>query len=347
MTPRRWSRCRSPCREHYFETNGRGTTFRGDLRRSVIFGRHDLLQDTPISRLDLLSCRNTLMYFNAETQAMILDRFRFALDGGGYLFLGRAETLLTHSSAFRPLQLRLRVFESVSRPKERRGAVARAPEPADAEWPRGKLRDAAFDAADRAMLVVDVDGTVQSVNAAARSLFGIAPMHLGRPLQDLEMSYKPLELRSVIEEAYRELHPVERRGVEWVQRDVVTGVFDVLVTPLLDRPSGSVCGVSVAFDDVTRYRRLEAELHRSTVELQTAYEELQSTNEELETMNEELQSTNEELQATNEELQSTNEELETMNEELQSTNDEFQVVNDMLNAAGRSSTASTSTCSRC
>jgi two-component system CheB/CheR fusion protein len=92
--------------------------------------------------------------------------------------------------------------------------------------------------------------------------------------------------------------------------------------------------VSVAFDDVTRYRRLEAELQRSTVELQTAYEELQSTNEELETMNEELQSTNEELQATNEELQSTNEELETMNEELQSTNDEFQVVNDMLNARG-------------
>jgi two-component system CheB/CheR fusion protein len=92
--------------------------------------------------------------------------------------------------------------------------------------------------------------------------------------------------------------------------------------------------VSILFDDVTRFRELEAELDRAALALQTAYEELQSTNEELETMNEELQSTNEELQSTNEELQSTNEELETMNEELQSTNDEFHVVNEMLTARG-------------
>ena len=230
-----------PLREQYFETNGRGNTFRGDLRRSVIFGRHDLLQDAPISRLDLLSCRNTLMYFNADTQATILERFRFALDGGGYLFLGRAETLLTHASVFRPLQLRLRVFESVSQPRARRAASARVPEPADAEWPRAKLRDAAFDAADP-MLVVDVDGRCSPVNAAARALFGIARPTSGGRCQDLEMSYRPLELRSVIEEAHRELRPVERRGVEWVQRDGVTRVFDVLVTPLLDRPSGSSRG---------------------------------------------------------------------------------------------------------
>jgi two-component system CheB/CheR fusion protein len=321
-------------RDRYFEATGRGHTFRADLRRSVIFGRHDLLQDAPISRLDLLACRNTLMYFNADAQAKIIDRFRFALDGGGHLFLGRAETLLTHSSAFRPLQLRLRVFESVAEAKGARPALVRGSEPAEPEWPRAKLRDAAFDAADRAMLVVDLDGMVQSVNAAARGLFGIAPLQLGTPLQDLEMSYRPLELRSLIDEAYRQQETVERRGVEWVQRDGSSRAFDVVITPLLDRPSGSFSGVSISFDDVTRYLRLEAELERSTADLQTAYEELQSTNEELETMNEELQSTNEELQTTNEELQSTNEELETMNEELQSTNDEFQIVNDMLNARG-------------
>jgi two-component system CheB/CheR fusion protein len=80
--------------QRYFEAAGGRYTFRPDLRRAVIFGRHDIVQDAPISRLDLLVCRNTLMYFNAETQARILQRFHFALNsdgnGNGYLFLGRA-----------------------------------------------------------------------------------------------------------------------------------------------------------------------------------------------------------------------------------------------------------------
>jgi len=86
--------------ERYFERANGAYVFRGDLCRAVIFGRNDLVQDAPISRLDLLVCRNTLMYFNAETQAAILRRFHFALNGAGrgngYLFLGRAELLLTH-----------------------------------------------------------------------------------------------------------------------------------------------------------------------------------------------------------------------------------------------------------
>jgi two-component system CheB/CheR fusion protein len=324
-------------RSQYFESTARGLTFRHDLRRALIFGRHDLLKDAPISRLDLLVCRNTLMYFNADVQRGILDRFRFALEDGGYLFLGRAETLLTHSAVFRPLQLRLRVFESVGdRPADGRvppAAARAATANTEPEWPRVKLRDAAFDSAPNATIVVDYDGTVQSLNAAARSLFGLAPTQIGQPLQDFELSYRPVELRSVIEDAYNQRRPVERRAVEWRRPDG-TLVHDVRVVPLFDVPSGVPSGVSITFDDVTRFSELETQLEASTHELQTAYEELQSTNEELETMNEELQSTNEELQSTNEELQSTNEELETMNEELQSTNDEFHVVNDMLNARG-------------
>jgi two-component system, chemotaxis family, CheB/CheR fusion protein len=89
-------------------------------------------------------------------------------------------------------------------------------------------------------------------------------------------------------------------------------------------------GVSITFDEVTRYHQLQIEVHNYEQNLETANEELQSSNEELETTNEELQSTNEELETTNEELQSTNEELETMNEELQSTNEELQTMNDEL-----------------
>ncbi|MGI8504000.1 MAG: CheR family methyltransferase [Hassallia sp.] len=98
----------------YFEPSGNRYIFRHDLRRSVIFGRHDLLQDAPISRIDLLVCRNTLMYFNAEAQMRVLARFHFALNDTGYLYLGKAEMLLTHSNLFTPLNLKHRIFTKVS-----------------------------------------------------------------------------------------------------------------------------------------------------------------------------------------------------------------------------------------
>src|SRR5262249_9786414 len=100
-------------RKHYFEpTNGR-YMFDKDLRRSVIFGRHDLIQDAPISRVDLLVCRNTLMYFNAEAQAKIVLHFHFALNDDGILFLGKSEMLLTHTNIFSPLDLKRRIFTKV------------------------------------------------------------------------------------------------------------------------------------------------------------------------------------------------------------------------------------------
>src|SRR5687767_13705810 len=96
--------------DRYFDLTGGRYVFRKDLRRSVIFGRNDLVQDAPISRIDLLVCRNTLMYLNAETQSRILSRFHFALGDGGILFLGKAEMLLSHGSLFLPIDLKRRVF---------------------------------------------------------------------------------------------------------------------------------------------------------------------------------------------------------------------------------------------
>src|SRR5215468_2358913 len=94
----------------YFERIEDRYLFHKELRRSIIFGRHDLVQDAPISRVHLLACRNTLMYFTRETQGRILQRFHFALKGGGYLFMGRAELLLTHGDLFTPVELKWRVF---------------------------------------------------------------------------------------------------------------------------------------------------------------------------------------------------------------------------------------------
>ena len=96
--------------EKYFEQNGTQFAFRPDLRRRVIFGRHDITRDAPISRLDLLVCRNTLMYFNVETQSHVIDRFHFALRDGGYLFLGKAEMLLSDGNRFEVVSMRQRIF---------------------------------------------------------------------------------------------------------------------------------------------------------------------------------------------------------------------------------------------
>src|SRR5215470_3078923 len=90
----------SEMREKYFEPSGSQFAFLPDLRRRVIFGRHDLTRDAPISRLDLLVCRNTLMYFNVETQSRVIDRFHFALRESAYLFLGKAEMLLSDGERF-------------------------------------------------------------------------------------------------------------------------------------------------------------------------------------------------------------------------------------------------------
>jgi len=96
--------------KRYFERQDTVYRFRRDLRRSLVFGRNDLVQDAPLSRLDLLVARNILMYFTAPTQAHVLGRFSFALNDGGYLFLGRSETVLTQRAAFTAIDLRHRIF---------------------------------------------------------------------------------------------------------------------------------------------------------------------------------------------------------------------------------------------
>ena len=100
-------------RARYFEQRSARWLFRNDLRRSVIFGRHDLFQDAPISRLDLLVSRNTLMYLTVESQVRILARLHYALNDNGYLFLGKAEMLLAHAGLFTPLELKHRIFTKI------------------------------------------------------------------------------------------------------------------------------------------------------------------------------------------------------------------------------------------
>ncbi|GAB2850054.1 CheR family methyltransferase [Lentzea nigeriaca] len=316
----------------YFEHHNGRYSFRKDLRRSVIFGRNDLVQDAPISRIDLLVCRNTLMYFNQETQAKILGRFHFALVPKGVLFLGKAEMLLSHSRIFDPIDLKRRIFRKAAGGA---GTPAHFVSHAMVHDRRvdlrgmDELREHAFSASPVAQIVVTAEDVVALINRQAETTFGLSVKDVGRPLRDVDISYRPVELRGYVEQARLERKSLRVKDVEWLRGPSESLWFEVHVNPLVGADN-TILGVTVAFHDVTAARRLLEDLEHANRQLESAYEELQSTNEELETTNEELQSTVEELETTNEELQSTNEELETMNEELQSTNDELQTINEAL-----------------
>jgi two-component system CheB/CheR fusion protein len=320
-------------RDRYFERTAGRWTFRADLRRQVIFGRHDLVQDAPISHLDLLVCRNVLMYFNTEVQGRILARFHFALNPAGLLFLGKAEMMRTYADLFAPAHLQSRIFRKAvpAGTRERTLMLGRNGHrpPALPGVQMLAVRDAAMDAVPVAQLVVSPAGQLLLANEAARRLFALAPSDTGRRLQDLAVSYRPVELRSRLEQVVAERRPVHLGGVEHGVPGDETRTYDVELTPLGGVYEEPV-GISIVFVDVTRHTRLQSEVEFAHQSLETAFEELQSTNEELETTNEELQSTIEELETTNEELQSSNEELETMNQELQSTNEELETLNDEL-----------------
>jgi two-component system CheB/CheR fusion protein len=311
-------------RERYFEPKEDGQlAVKTELRRAVIFGRHDLVSDAPISRVHLIACRNTLMYFNAEAQSRIYRNFHFALQPHGYLFLGKSETLLTRTSMFTPVDIKRHVYARVSPASAADQALVAGVGTADE-----RLRREMFESATVAQIVLDANGVLIAANGRARSELGVAERDLGRPFYELELSYRPLELRPRLDRAASEHTTIKDAGVEFTTSSGDRRYLDVEVAPHF--ANGDQLGTSILFTDVSGWVELKSDVERGRRELETAYEELHSTVEELETTNEELQSTNEELETTNEELQSTNEELETMNEELQSTNAELETINTEL-----------------
>ncbi len=256
-------------RQKYFETTGGRYVFRPDLRRAVIFGRHDLVQDAPISRLDLLVCRNTLMYFNAETQAKILNRFHFALNNKGILFLGKAEMMLTHTNIFTPVNLQHRIFRRVPT-KNRRDRLLYLTQTANNDIPNGlvrqqRIQELAFDAGSVAQIIIDFNGNLVLANTLARSMFNIN-------LLDIEHTYSDRRLL-VVRDVARHLSEGK------------TQYLDVHFNPL-EESNSEILGISISFVDISRYHELQQELQRSNQELETTNEELQSSNEELETTNE-------------------------------------------------------------
>jgi two-component system, chemotaxis family, CheB/CheR fusion protein len=318
--------------ERYFERTNNHYVFQRELRKCVIFGRHNIVHDAPISRIDLLLCRNLLIYLENETQNVVLPRLHYALKDEGLLFLGKAETQLARSKIFKPVNTRYRLFQKVPQGWRRTqggGLAFGGASRSDPSAFQARLLEAIVDGAGTAYIVVNDAGDMVFTNAAARRMLEVGEGDVGRPFRDLSISYRPAELRSRMEEARQEGRPIRIEHQEYHRPPAEPVRLTIEIAPLMSR-DGTPYATLLSFSDTTRVHSLQRELEAAQESLETTIEELQSANEELETTNEELQSTNEELETTNEELQSTNEELETMNEELRSTNEELEATNEEL-----------------
>jgi two-component system CheB/CheR fusion protein len=318
----------------YFARDGQVYRIRRDLRRWCIFGAHNLTQAPPLSHVDLLICRNVLIYFTSELQERLLSRFHYAVREDGFLFLGRSESLLACSRMFRPVQLKWRIFErtpSMARQvaavlPEREGHLVSQEAVARAE-PGPQLRaQRALDALPSGIMVIDTTDTILTWNPAAEVLFDIpVASAVARKFRDLDVSYRVEGLRARIEDVKARHSPAKMENVTFTRRNGDVVHADISISPLFE--ANRLIGILVFAVEATEQARLKEQMQRIAEQHATAIEELQSTNEELETTNEELQSTNEELETTNEELQSTNEELETTVEELQAVNTELGTLN--------------------
>src|SRR5262245_6456385 len=190
----------------YFARDGQVYRLRRDLRRWCIFGAHNLTQAPPLSHVDLLICRNVLIYFTSELQERILSRFHYAVREDGFLFLGRSESLLARSRMFRPVQLKWRIFErtpSMARQvaavlPEREGHGAGSPETATRNEPAPPLRaQRALDALPSGVIVIDTSDTILTWNPAAEALFDIpVASAIARKFRDLDVSYRVEGLRA-------------------------------------------------------------------------------------------------------------------------------------------------------
>jgi two-component system CheB/CheR fusion protein len=324
----------APLLQKYFERTNNHYIVTRDVRKAVIFGRHNVVADAPISRVDLLVCRNLLIYLETDTQNLVLPRLHYALVDDGCLFLGKAETQLGRSKLFQPIDMKNRLFRKVPQLWRRSGTggvqLGNDPPPKPGSPSvQTQLLQAIVDHSSSAYLAIDNEDVLTFASAAARRLLEVGDSDVGRPFQDLSVSYRPIELRSQIDEVRRQMRPIRIEHQEYHRPPADPIRLTIELAPLMARDGGSFT-ILLTFTDTTRTFTLQQELEAAQESLETTIEELQSANEELETTNEELQSTNEELETTNEELQSTNEELETTNEELRSANEELETTNDEL-----------------
>jgi two-component system CheB/CheR fusion protein len=325
---------------------------RKSIREKILFAPHDLLKDSPFSRLDLITCRNLLIYLNRDVQARLLDLFHFALNPGGYLFLGSSETPDTAGNLFAPVDKKngiyrarsvarhIRTIPSLPMPPTIRphiqqpGQTAREP-----KLSFEKIHQRALMRFSAPSVMVDHDSNVIHISADAGKFL----RHIsGTPSRNLAAIVLPelrVELRAALFQAIQSGKPVESASV-LLERDHQSRRISMEASPFHDNEADADFVLIIFHESEQRAQEEEAAaregardplLMRLEEELHRTKEQLQENLEHSEAGTEELKASNEELETSKEELQSVNEELVTVNSELKTKVDEASKINDDLN----------------
>jgi two-component system CheB/CheR fusion protein len=328
--------------ERFFRRDDAVYRISQELRELVVFAPQNVLQDPPFSRLDLVTCRNLLIYLEAEVQHRVLSLLHFGLRDGGTLFLGTSETAGT-DELFEPIDKKARLFRRVG--PTRHGSVdfplprlhGLAPENADSRSSTARAPIAQI--ATRALLEFHTPAAV-AIDRQYRILYyhGDTSPFLqqpsGEPTRDLMTTLRDTvrgAVRSAVQRVLVEGHGAAVENA-WTENDGKRAHVAVTVSHVPPKSGGDYLVVSFQLLDEWPAERSPAAPRgpESAESLRRVRDELQSTIEELQTSNEELKAAHEEVVSTNEELQSTNEELETSREEMQSLNEELSTVNSQL-----------------
>ena len=353
-------------RDRFFEHVDQGYRISKTLRQMVIFGQQDLSRSAPFPRIDLVLCRNVLIYFSPELQEYVLNQFAFSLSPDGYLFLGKAETVRPTQSYLELINKQWKVYRCTGTvlPSVRRqhmpeiatphleGRVMNRPnksmstpheqDTALTTTEFGQLRrfnELLLRFLPIGVVVIDRNYHVLTTNSAARRLLGLRDMNNEQDFLHAVRGIPYTMIRTTIDAVFRERNAMTLPEVELEVASGGNGRFLNLSLALMQIEANAPDFAAISISDVTEQvqirRQLEASQSEQTQlmnELGTTNKRLSYVNKELMDANEELQVANEELMLTHEELQATIEEFETTNEELQATNEELETNNEELQA---------------
>jgi two-component system, chemotaxis family, CheB/CheR fusion protein len=346
--------------KQFFVKLDRGYQIRKDVRERCVFARQNVFQDPPFSRVDLISCRNVLIYLGAELQDRVIPIFHYALKPGGMLLLGRAETITSHSDLFVPLDRSYRIYSRKTgasrlvferRAAEQEARIARIP-PVPSKDEEFAERSAAAESvllARHGPAAVLVNSNLEILQFSGRTSAYLEPLAGPASLSLVKMARESLvwEIRSAVQKSKKTGLPVRRERIP-IATNGKTKEAAVEVIPLPARQGGDrnfwvvfkdgdekpIQAGALAITEKSSVAGREAPQRQALARLERELEETRARMDEVirsqETANEELQSANEEILSRNEELQSINEEMETAKEELQSSNEELTTLNDEL-----------------
>jgi two-component system CheB/CheR fusion protein len=349
----------------FFNKEDRHYRIKKALRDKLLFAPHDILKDSPFSKLDLITCRNLLIYLTRDVQIRVLELFHFALNPGGYLFLGSSETADAADHLFTPVDKKTRIYQAKMLPHTVRNlpslpmnptirSITPAPSqpPIKPKFSFSQIHQRALAKFAPPSVVVDAESNIVHISDDADKFLRYIGGEPSRSLPSLVLPQLRLELRTTVFQAIQSNRSAQSPRVR-LERDGQTYQVCMTAHPFHDSDADANF-VLVEFNEIeeavsaetpvtngasaTVLMQLEEELRRTKEQLQetieraeVSTEELKASNEELQAINEELRSATEELETSKEELQSMNEELVTVNQELKSKVDEASKINDDLN----------------